>query len=132
METFKFTSESSREMDDCGGGKSVVDAQVKLSSNKREQGRSVEECATAVTKTSLVQIRPKPSTLGEKDFGVPTDISISDGEQEYHKSILGPLTDHDGGTSAQCDPHTREGAVQRADSSSRMEFEGGGETLPAL
>lgn len=88
----------------------------------------MEECAIAVTKTAFVRIRPKPGALGKEVFGAPTNLSTNDREQEYLETI----PSDDGCILALCDPHAREGAVQKADSLDRMELEGGGETLLAL
>lgn len=109
-------------------GKSVVDVQVRQSRNKGEQGRSVEECAIAVTKTALVRIRPNPRAFGKEVFGALIDLGTNDREQEYLETI----PSDDGFILALCDPHAREGVVQKVDSLDRMELEGGGETLLAL
>ena len=74
-------------------GNPVVDVQTNYSRASESEGRSMEECAAAISSAALVRIHPKPRAIGEVDPMAPTDLDVWDGDQELHHACLGPPTD---------------------------------------
>lgn len=145
--TFMSKWEAPREMGNNGGGSSdrnpkirdqfstgsnlaldgnpVVDVHTKFSRASESEGRSMEECAAAISSAALVRIRPKPGAVEEVDPVAPTDLDVWDGDQELRHVCSGPPSDQV--QPNHCNSHAGEGVAQGDYALDRMVCEEGGD-----
>ena len=108
-------------------GNPVVDVHTKFSRASESEGRSMEECAAAISSAALVRIRPKPGAVEEVDPVAPIDLDVWDGDQELRHVYSGPPSDQV--QPNHCNSHAGEGVAQGDYALDRMVCEEGGDEI---